>query len=92
MKGKKRGFQKTEVKITDPTIHPYYVVVDENQFSVMLENSTIPQGYYSTLARALQRIAHYKNLSTLNQKEVSLQQFIDEYRTTVNIITETVKV
>ena len=91
MKGKRKGFQKKEAKITDDSLHPYYVVVDENQFSVMLEGSTIPQGYYSNLERALVRIAHFKNLQNLNQQEISLRQFLNEYKTTVNTLIDTIK-
>lgn len=92
MKGKKKGFQKSEVRIIDPAIAPYYVVVEESQFSVMLEGSTIPQGYYSKLHSALAKIAHYKSLEDMNQSEISLQGYLDHYRDTVNTIIEKVQI
>jgi len=91
LKGKKKGFQKVEARISDKTIAPYYITAEENQYTIMLEGSTIPQGYYSSLESALKKIAHYKNLEELNQTTVTLNEYLNHYRQTVNIISQAIK-
>lgn len=91
MKGKKKGFQKVETRISDETIAPYFITVDESQYSVMLEGSTIPQGYYGSLDSAIRRIAHFKNLSNLDQTTVTLQEYLESYKQTVNTIVQAIQ-
>lgn len=91
MKGKKTGFQKVETRISDETIAPFFITVEESQYTVMKEGSTIPQGYYGNLDGAVRRIAHFKNLDTLNQSTVSLQEYINQYKETVNTIVQAIK-
>jgi hypothetical protein len=91
LKGKKKGFQKVEARISDETIAPYYITVEECQYTVMIEGSTIPQGYYGSLDGALRKIAHYKNLETINQSTVTLNEYLQSYKDTVNIISQAIK-
>jgi len=91
MKGKQKGFQKVGVSISDATIAPYFITVDGSQYTVMLEGSTIPQGYYAGLEGAIKRIAHFKNLEALDQTTITLHEYLESYKQIVNNIVELVK-
>ena len=84
-RGKKVGHVKPQVTIKDDMMTPYYVSMDENQFTVQMENSTLPLGYYSTLEGAVKRIAKYKLLDNLNQSTVDLTDFLKAYD---NVLTQ----
>ena len=84
-RGKKAGHVKPQVTIKDDMMTPYYVSMDENQFTVQMENSTLPLGYYSTLEGAVKRIAKYKLLDNLNQSTVDLTDFLKAYD---NVLTQ----
>lgn len=84
-RGKKAGHVKPQVTIKDDMMTPYYVSMDENQFTVQMENSTLPLGYYSTLEGAVKRIAKYKLLDNLNQSTVDLMDFLKAYD---NVLTQ----
>ena len=85
-RGKKAGHVKPQVTIKDETLEPYYVSMDESQFTVMIEGSTLPLGYYGKLENALLKIARYKTLDGLNQTSVDLNGFLSSYEATVNKI------
>ena len=91
MKEKKKGFQKVGARISDETIAPYFITVDDSQYTVMREGSTIPQGYYGSLDGAVRRIAHFKNLEALDQTTVSLQEYLESYKETVNTIVQAIQ-
>jgi len=78
-RGKKVGHVKPQVTIKDELMSPYYVSMDENQFTVQIEGSTLPLGYYSKLEAAVKRIARYKVLENLNQSTVDLTDFLKAY-------------
>jgi hypothetical protein len=78
-RGKKVGHVKPQVTIKDDSITPYYISMDENQFTVQVEGSTLPLGYYSRLDGAVKRIAKYKVLENLNQSTVDLTDFLKAY-------------
>lgn len=78
-RGKKVGHVKPQVTIKDELMSPYYVSMDENQFTVQIEGSTLPLGYYSKLEGAVKRIARYKVLENLNQSTVDLTDFLKAY-------------
>ena len=84
-RGKKVGHVKPQVTIKDDMMIPYYVSMDENQFTVQMENSTLPLGYYSTLEGAVKRIVKYKVLDNLNQSTVDLSDFLKAYD---NVLTQ----
>jgi hypothetical protein len=73
-------------------INPYYVSVDENQFTVQIEGSTLPLGYFSTLEVAIKRIAKYKLVENLNQSTVDLNSFLKAYDTVLNQINNRIPV
>ena len=84
-RGKKVGHVKPQVTIKDEMITPYYVSMDENQFTIQQEGSTLPLGYYSTLEGAIKRIAKYKLVENLNQSTVDLTDFLKAYD---NVLTQ----
>jgi hypothetical protein len=84
-RGKKVGHVKPQVTIKDDMITPYYVSMDENQFTVQMEGSTLPLGYYSTLEGAIKRIAKYKLVENLNQSTTDLTGFLKAYD---NVLTQ----
>lgn len=84
-RGKKVGHVKPQVTIKDEMISPYWVSMDENQFTVLQEGSTLPLGYYSTLEGAIKRIAKYKLVENLNQSTVDLMDFLKAYD---NVLTQ----
>lgn len=76
--------EKKGVIIKDKIIHPYYLSVDENQFSVYKEipsgHQTQAKGYFSSLDRALNSIIHSKTLNECKNEEIiQLQTYIDTY-------------
>lgn len=91
-RGKKVGHVKAQVTIKDDMIAPYYVSMDENQFTVQMEGSTLPLGYYSTLEVALKRIAKYKLVENLNQSTVNLTDFLKAYDNVLNQINNRIPV
>lgn len=91
-RGKKVGHVKAQVTIKDDMIAPYYVSMDENQFTVQMEGSTLPLGYYSTLEVALKRIAKYKLVENLNQSTVDLTDFLKAYNNVLNQINNRIPV
>ncbi len=91
-RGKKVGHVKAQVTIKDDMIAPYYISMDENQFTVQMEGSTLPLGYYSTLEVALKRIAKYKLVENLNQSTVDLTDFLKAYDNVLNQINNRIPV
>lgn len=91
-RGKKVGHVKAQVTIKDDMITPYYVSMDENQFTIQMENSTLPLGYYSTLEGAIKRIAKYKLVENLNQSTVDLTDFLKAYDNVLNQINNRIPV
>ena len=91
-RGKKVGHVKAQVTIQDDMIAPYYVSMDENQFTIQMENSTLPLGYYSTLEGAIKRIAKYKLVENLNQSTVDLTDFLKAYDNVLNQINNRIPV
>lgn len=91
-RGKKVGHVKPQVTIKDDMMTPYYVSMDENQFTIQQEGSTLPLGYYSTLEGAIKRIAKYKLVENLNQSTVDLTDFLKAYDNVLNQINNRIPV
>lgn len=91
-RGKKVGHVKPQVTIKDEMMTPYYVSMDENQFTIQQEGSTLPLGYYSSLEGAIKRIAKYKLVENLNQSTVDLTDFLKAYDNVLNQINNRIPV
>ena len=82
--GKQKGHQKTMTTIKDEVLTPYYITLDESQYTLMSEGSTLPIGYFSSLRGALGRMARLLTVSELDQKAVSMSEYLDTYETIMN--------
>jgi hypothetical protein len=90
-RGKKVGHVKAQVFIKDEHLHPYYLVMDENQYTLMVEGATLPIGYYASLGRALRQVARQQTLNSMSQQSVTLTQFFSRYETLSEKLTNTIK-
>jgi hypothetical protein len=87
-RGKQKGHQKTMTTIKDEVLTPYYITLDESQYTLMSEGSTLPIGYFSSLRGALGRMARLLTVSELDQKAVSMSEYLDTYETVMNRVTK----
>ena len=82
-KGRQKGQTKAKSIISDPLMAPYKISVEEDQY-VLLDGKNIPQGYYTTLDRALNKIS--RNVIA-NKKEVyNLSEYIKDFNKIKNNI------
>ena len=87
-RGKQKGHQKTMATIKDEVLAPYYITLDESQYTLMSEGSTLPIGYYSTLRGALGRMARLLTVNELDQKAVSMSEYLNTYDVIMNRVTK----
>ena len=87
-KGKSKGHQKKVMTIKDEVLHPYYISVDESQYTLMSEGSTLPIGYFSSLRGALRRMAKLLTVSELDQKSISMADYISSYDAVMEKVTK----
>lgn len=85
---KKRG-SKQKVIIRDEMLTPFYIEVDDTSYNLYKESSTLAEGYYSTLAGALRKVARSQVVSNAN--EMSLREYVDLMEGSYNKLTETFK-
>lgn len=78
-RGKQKGHQKTMMTIKDEVLSPYYITLDESQYTLMTEGSTLPIGYFSNLGNALKRVSRLLTVNESNQGTVNLSEFISRY-------------
>ena len=78
-RGKQKGHQKAMLTIKDKVLSPYYLTLDESQYTLMTEGSTLPIGYFSNLGNALQKAARLLTVSESNQQQVDLSEFLTRY-------------
>lgn len=78
-RGKQKGFKKTTIEINDEVLKPYYIVKDDRQFILMMNGNTLPQGYFVSLASALQAASKAVHLNEKSGTKLSLRQYIDSY-------------
>lgn len=87
--------------ITDPAMEPYFISMDDHCMTVNVKvipdarytdsgkEYTKTLGHYSNLANALRAIAKDK----VNSKSYeSLNEYINEYNSTINLITEKISI
>lgn len=87
-RGKQKGHQKTMITIKDEVLSPYYITLDESQYTLMTDGSTLPIGYFSTLRGALSRMARLLTVNELDQKAVSISEYLDKYENTMQRINQ----
>lgn len=79
-RGKQKGFKKSTVEIRDEAFGPYYIVQDERQYTLMIETSTLGQGYFGSLGVALQSLIRLQSLNTGQSSSMNLKQYLDMYK------------
>lgn len=89
-RGKQKGYKKDSVKIDDKVLHPFYIISEDRQYTLMKENTLAAYGYYSSLANALQAASKELNKMKHTGKTVSLDEFITSYQKINNQILESV--
>ena len=87
-RGKQKGHQKTMMTIKDEVLTPYYITLDESQYTLMTEGSTLPIGYFSSLRGAMGRMARLLTVNELDQKAVSMTEYLSTYDTILNRVTK----
>ena len=78
-RGKQKGHQKTMMTIKDKVLSPYYITLDESQYTLMTEGSTLPVGYFSNLGNALKRVSRLLTVNESNQDTLSISEYITRY-------------
>jgi len=91
-RGKQKGHQKTMMTIKDEVIAPYYITLDESQYTLMTEGSTLPIGYFSNMGNALRRVSRLLTVTESNQETVTISEFMTRYETITNKLNNTVNI
>ena len=76
MKGRQKGQTKRMSVIKDSAIAPYEIQVEEDQY-VLLDSKNIPQGYYSSLDSAINKVS--KNVIANKKETYTLSEYIKDY-------------
>lgn len=90
--GRKKGFKKNSVKISDEVLAPFYLLKEDRQFVKMKKGSTIPQGYYTNLVNAIRSITGELVVERNASKTLSLRGYIDQYEQIQNQIIKAIKI
>ena len=89
MRGRQKGQTKRMSVIKDPIMAPYEIQVEEDQYVLIDTEKDKPLGYYSDLARAVERVSR---MSLANAKEeYTLAGFIESFNNIKNKLTKTIK-
>ena len=89
MRGRQKGQTKRMSIIKDPVIAPYEIQVEEDQYVLIDTEKDKPLGYYSDLARAVERVSR---MSLTNAKEeYTLAGFIESFNNIKNKLTKSIK-
>lgn len=87
-RGKQKGHQKTMMTIKDKVMSPYYITLDESQYTLMTEGSTLPVGYFSSLGNALRRVSRLLTVNESNQGTLNLSEYISRYEEVTQKVNE----
>ena len=80
-KGRQKGQLKAKSIISDPLIAPYKITVEEDQY-VLLDSKNIPQGYYSSLDGAINKVS--KNVIANKKETYTLSEYLKDYNNIKN--------
>ena len=80
-KGRQKGQTKAKSVISDPLMAPYKILVEEDQY-VLLDNKNIPQGYYSSLDGAINKVS--KNVIANKKGTYTLSEYLEDYNNIKN--------
>jgi len=91
-RGKQKGHQKTMTTIKDKVLAPYYITLDESQYTLMTEGSTLPIGYFSNLGNALKRVSRLLTVNESDQDTINLSEYISRYQQITQQVNEVVNI
>ena len=80
-KGRQKGQTKAKSIINDPSILPYKILIEEDQY-VLVDGKDIPQGYYTSMSSIIKRISRI--LLANKREEYDFLEFIKSYNQTTN--------
>ena len=75
-KGRQKGQTKARSIINDPSIAPFKILIEEDQY-VLLDGKDIPQGYFTSLDKIVYKISNI--FMAIKRAEFILSGFIDDY-------------
>jgi hypothetical protein len=78
-KGRQKGQTKAKSIINDPSIAPYKILIEEDQY-VLLDSKDIPQGYYNSMSAIINKISRI--VLANKREEYNLSEFIDSFNET----------
>ena len=87
-KGRQKGQTKARSVINDPSIAPFKILIEEDQY-VLLDEKDIPRGYYTSLDKIVYKIS--KIFMANKREEFSLSGFMADYNKTKNEILDSFK-
>jgi hypothetical protein len=91
-KGKQKGHQKSMLTIKDEALAPYYITVDESQFTLLTEGSTLPIGYFNNLNNVLKKVSKLLTVQNGNQSTMNITEYIGRYEVIVNKLNNTINI
>jgi len=80
-KGRQKGQTKAKSIINDPSIAPYTILVEEDQY-VLVDGKDIPQGYFTSLEMIINKIS--RMLLANKREKYNLSEFMESYTQTKN--------
>tara|TARA_R110001592_G_scaffold71981_9_gene219722 strand:- start:3819 stop:4094 length:276 start_codon:yes stop_codon:yes gene_type:complete len=78
-KGRQKGQTKAKSIINDPSLHPYKILVEEDQY-VLLDGKDTPQGYFTSLDKVINKVSRI--FLANKRKEYNLSEFVESYNET----------
>ena len=80
-KGRQKGQTKAKSIISDSSISPYTILVEEDQY-VLIDGKDIPQGYFTSLEMIINKIS--RMLLANKREKYNLSEFMESYNQTKN--------
>jgi len=80
-KGRQKGQTKAKSIISDSSIAPYTILVEEDQY-VLVDGKDIPQGYFTSLDAIINKIS--RMLLANKREKYNLSEFMESYNQTKN--------
>ena len=80
-KGRQKGQTKAKSIISDSSIAPYTILVEEDQY-VWVDGKDIPQGYFTSLEMIINKIS--RMLLANKREKYNLSEFMESYNQTKN--------
>tara|TARA_R100001377_G_scaffold75855_1_gene52576 strand:+ start:1634 stop:1909 length:276 start_codon:yes stop_codon:yes gene_type:complete len=82
-KGRQKGQTKAKSIINDPSISPYRILVEEDQY-VLVDGKDIPQGYYTSMEYVIRKISRI--FLANKREEYNFSEFVKSYNQTTDRI------